>query len=141
MKARGKKIGFTNGCFDILHPGHTQLLTKAKAECDYLVVGLNTDESVRRLKGESRPIQNESARASVLASLNAVDLVVLFDEDTPFEIVSALQPNILLKGADYQDKEVVGSDIVKAKGGEVILIDLEEGHSTTNIVNRIKAVG
>jgi D-beta-D-heptose 7-phosphate kinase/D-beta-D-heptose 1-phosphate adenosyltransferase len=139
-KMRDKKIGFTNGCFDLLHPGHIEILTKAKAACDYLVVGLNSDASVKRLKGDSRPIQTEDSRAAILASLQAVDLVVVFEEDTPLELITLLQPAVLVKGADYQNKLVVGSDIVKASGGEVILIDLEVGFSTTNIVDRIKSI-
>jgi D-beta-D-heptose 7-phosphate kinase/D-beta-D-heptose 1-phosphate adenosyltransferase len=138
-KKEGKKVGFTNGCFDILHPGHIELLIKAREACDYLVIGLNSDASVKRLKGPERPIQSETARALILSTLQPVDMVVVFDENTPLELVTLLQPNVLIKGGDYQNKEVVGSDVVKASGGEVLLIDLEVGFSTTNLVDRIKS--
>jgi len=134
--AQGLRVGFTNGCFDILHPGHVTVLTKARAECDRLVVGLNGDASVHRLKGEGRPIQDAHARANVLAALEAVDLVVLFDEDTPLELIRRLQPSVLVKGGDYRKEDVVGRDVVEAAGGEVILVDLVPGHSTTGIVRR-----
>ena len=135
-RAQGLRVGFTNGCFDILHPGHVTVLTKARGECDRLVVGLNGDASVRRLKGEGRPIQDAHARANVLAALEAVDLVVVFDEDTPLELIQRLQPSVLVKGGDYRKEDVVGRDVVEAAGGEVILIDLVPGHSTTGIVRR-----
>ena len=135
-RAQGLRIGFTNGCFDILHPGHVTVLTKARAECDRLVVGLNGDASVRRLKGEGRPIQDAHARGNVLAALEAVDLVVVFDEDTPLDLIRRLQPTVLVKGGDYRKEEVVGGDLVEAAGGEVILVDLVPGHSTTGIVRR-----
>ena len=133
------RIGFTNGCFDLIHPGHVRLLNKARARCDRLVVGLNTDASVQRLKGPSRPVQNEIARATVMASIGAVDLVVLFDEDTPLELIQALRPDLLFKGADYRVDQVVGGDFVASYGGEVSLIDLEPGHSTTGIIHRMHA--
>ncbi|WP_048861503.1 D-glycero-beta-D-manno-heptose 1-phosphate adenylyltransferase, partial [Acidisphaera rubrifaciens] len=133
----GARIGFTNGCFDLIHPGHVRLLNKARARCDRLVLGLNTDASVQRLKGPTRPVQAEMARATVMASIGAVDLVVLFDEDTPLELIRALRPDVLFKGADYAIDEVVGGDVVRAYGGEVGLIELEEGHSTTNLIRRM----
>jgi D-beta-D-heptose 7-phosphate kinase/D-beta-D-heptose 1-phosphate adenosyltransferase len=133
----GARIGFTNGCFDLIHPGHVRLLAKARARCDRLVVALNTDASVKRLKGPTRPVQNEMARATVMASIGAVDLVVLFDEDTPLEMIAALRPDIIFKGADYRIDQVVGGDLVQSYGGEVGLIDLEEGHSTTSIIRRM----
>ena len=133
----GARIGFTNGCFDLIHPGHVRLLNKARARCDRLVLGLNTDSSVQRLKGPTRPVQAEMARATVMASIGAVDLVVLFDEDTPLELIRALRPDVLFKGADYAIDEVVGADVVRAYGGEVGLIELEEGHSTTNLIRRM----
>lgn len=133
----GDRIGFTNGCFDLIHPGHVTMLARSRAECDRLVVGLNADVSVRRLKGDSRPIQNEAARATVMASLSSVDLVVLFSEDTPIELIKAIRPDVLTKGADYAADEVVGGDIVTGYGGEVKLIDLEPGHSTTATVAKI----
>jgi D-beta-D-heptose 7-phosphate kinase/D-beta-D-heptose 1-phosphate adenosyltransferase len=135
-RGQGFRVGFTNGCFDILHPGHVTVLTKARAECDRLVVGLNGDDSVRRLKGEGRPFQDAHARANVLAALEAVDLVVVFDEDTPLELIRRLRPTVLVKGGDYRKDEVVGHELVEAAGGEVILVDLVPGHSTTGIVRR-----
>jgi len=133
----GLRIGFTNGCFDLIHPGHVRLLNKARARCDKLVVGLNTDASVQRLKGPTRPVQSELARATVMASIGAVDLVVLFNEDTPLELITALRPNLLFKGADYREDQVVGRDVVRGYGGAVSLIDLEAGHSTTGIIRRM----
>ncbi len=136
-RRRGQRIGFTNGCFDLLHPGHVSLLTQARATCDRLVVGLNSDESVRRLKGEHRPVQSEAARAAVLASLSTVDLVVIFGEDTPYNLIRALRPDTLVKGADYTVDQVVGADIVTAQGGRVVLADLAPGHSTTATIARL----
>jgi D-beta-D-heptose 7-phosphate kinase/D-beta-D-heptose 1-phosphate adenosyltransferase len=133
----GKKIGFTNGCFDLLHPGHVSLLDQAKAQCDRLVVGLNSDASVKRLKGESRPVQSESSRGTVLASLAAVDLVVIFEEDTPLELIKALRPDVLVKGADYRVDQVVGGDLVTGWGGRVFLAELQQGHSTTATIARM----
>jgi D-beta-D-heptose 7-phosphate kinase/D-beta-D-heptose 1-phosphate adenosyltransferase len=130
------RIGFTNGCFDILHPGHIKLLTQSRAACDRLIVGLNDDASVRRLKGEGRPMQDVHARAEVLAALEAVDLVVVFDQDTPLELIRCVRPKVLLKGGDYRREEVVGREIVERDGGEVLLIDLVPGFSTTKIVRR-----
>ncbi|MDA8229734.1 MAG: D-glycero-beta-D-manno-heptose-7-phosphate kinase [Magnetospirillum sp.] len=132
-------VGFTNGCFDLLHPGHVSLLTQAKAACDRLVVGLNSDASVARLKGPARPVQSEAARATVLASLATVDLVVIFGEDTPLELIRALQPDVLVKGADYTVDTVVGADLVQAWGGKVVLAELVEGCSTTNTIKRMAA--
>lgn len=136
-RQRGDRIGFTNGCFDLIHPGHVALLAKSRAACDRLIVGLNDDGSVRRLKGDSRPIQNEASRAAVLASLESVDLVVLFKDDTPVKLIEAIKPDILAKGADYTIDQVVGADIVQTHGGEVLLIDLEAGHSTTATIARV----
>lgn len=136
-RAEGLKVGFTNGCFDLLHPGHVSLLGQARAACDRLVVGLNDDASVKRLKGETRPVQGEHARAIVLASLGMVDAVTLFSEDTPRELIQALLPDVLVKGADYTVETVVGSDIVLAAGGRVLLAELEPGHSTTATIARI----
>ncbi|MFD2265121.1 D-glycero-beta-D-manno-heptose-7-phosphate kinase [Lacibacterium aquatile] len=136
-RARGLKVGFTNGCFDLIHPGHVSLLTQAKAACDKLVVGLNTDASVRKLKGETRPLQSEAARALVLASMAAVDAVTLFGEDTPLTLIEAILPDVLVKGADYTVETVVGHEIVQANGGRVMLADLTAGQSTTNIVAKM----
>lgn len=132
------RIGFTNGCFDILHPGHVKVLTAARAACDRLVVGLNSDASVRRLKGEGRPVQNESARAEVLAALEAVDLVAIFDEDTPMNLITQIRPGVLVKGGDYTREQVVGHEVVEAAGGEVLLIDILPGFSTTMLVQRAR---
>jgi D-beta-D-heptose 7-phosphate kinase/D-beta-D-heptose 1-phosphate adenosyltransferase len=137
----GLRVGFTNGCFDLLHPGHVSLLAQARAACDRLVVGLNSDASVRRLKGPARPVQGEAARATVLASLADVDRVVIFGEDTPLRLINALKPDVLVKGADYSVETVVGADIVQGYGGRVLLARLEDGHSTTATLARATAGG
>jgi D-beta-D-heptose 7-phosphate kinase/D-beta-D-heptose 1-phosphate adenosyltransferase len=137
-RRQGLRIGFTNGCFDILHPGHVKVLTAARGACDRLIVGLNSDASVRRLKGEGRPVQNEGARAEVLAALEAVDLVVIFEEDTPIRLITQVRPNVLIKGGDYTREQVVGHDIVEAHGGRVMLVDVLPGFSTTSLVNRAR---
>ena len=136
-RRQGRRVGFTNGCFDLLHPGHISLLQQARAACDRLVVGLNSDESVRRLKGDSRPVQSELARATVLASLSLVDLVVIFGEDTPLELIRMLRPEVLIKGADYTVERVVGAELVQSYGGRVLLADLAAGHSTTATIARM----
>ena len=136
---RGLRVGFTNGCFDLLHPGHVRLMTEARAACDRLVVGLNSDASVKRLKGKERPVQDQQARAEVLAALEAVDLVVIFEQDTPVELIRRVKPTVLVKGADYRIDEVVGRDIVEGLGGKVVLVDLVPGYSTTAIVQRSAA--
>jgi D-beta-D-heptose 7-phosphate kinase / D-beta-D-heptose 1-phosphate adenosyltransferase len=135
-RRRGLRIGFTNGCFDLLHRGHVTLLAQARAACDRLVVGLNDDASVRRLKGDSRPLQDVHSRAEVLAALEAVDLVAVFGEDTPLKLIERVRPQVLVKGGDYRREEVVGHDLVEAAGGETILIDLVPGHSTTALLRR-----
>jgi D-beta-D-heptose 7-phosphate kinase/D-beta-D-heptose 1-phosphate adenosyltransferase len=137
-RRRGLRIGFTNGCFDLLHRGHVKLLAQARAACDRLVVGLNDDASVRRLKGDSRPLQDVHSRAEVLAALEAVDLVAVFGEDTPLELIERVRPQVLVKGGDYRREDVVGHDLVEAAGGETILVDLVPGHSTTALVRRSK---
>ena len=131
-------VGFTNGCFDLLHPGHVSLLAQAKAACDKLIVGLNSDASVTRLKGPNRPVQTEAARAAVMASMEGVDLVVVFDDDTPHALIEAIRPNVLVKGADYAKDDVVGADIVEANGGRVILADLVDAFSTTATIDAAK---
>ncbi|HTY65917.1 MAG TPA: D-glycero-beta-D-manno-heptose-7-phosphate kinase [Alphaproteobacteria bacterium] len=136
---QGLRIGFTNGCFDLLHPGHVSLMAQARAACDRLVVGLNSDASVKRLKGEGRPVQGEAARAAVLSSLATVDLVVIFNEDTPLAVIEALRPEVLVKGADYKLDEVVGGDLVRGWGGRVLLAELAAGHSTTATIKRMAA--
>ncbi len=138
-RRRGLRVGFTNGCFDLLHPGHVKLLAGARAACDRLVVGLNGDASVTRLKGAGRPVQPVQSRAEVLAALEAVDLVVVFDEDTPEKLIARVKPTVLVKGSDYKREDVVGHAIVEAQGGEVILIDLVPGHSTSAMVERTRA--
>lgn len=138
-KLCNQRIVFTNGCFDLLHPGHISLLKKARSAGDRLVVGLNSDASVKRLKGESRPIQNEVARAFVLSSLEFVDLVLLFEEDTPLNLIQMIKPDVLVKGADYSLDQVVGASFVQRYGGEVLLIDLVQGQSTSQIVSKIVA--
>jgi D-beta-D-heptose 7-phosphate kinase/D-beta-D-heptose 1-phosphate adenosyltransferase len=140
-RRQGLTIGFTNGCFDLLHPGHVSLLQSARKACERLVVGLNSDASVKRLKGESRPIQNTKARSTVLASLAPVDLVVMFDEDTPLELIRALRPAVLVKGADYKIEEVVGAKDVTGWGGKVVLADIVDGHSTTNTIQKMRQLG
>ncbi|HWW47660.1 MAG TPA: D-glycero-beta-D-manno-heptose-7-phosphate kinase [Xanthobacteraceae bacterium] len=137
-RAEGLRVGFTNGCFDILHPGHVRVITQARAACDRLVLGLNSDASVRRLKGPERPVQTERARAEVLAAMEAVDLVVIFDEDTPLELIKAIKPNVLVKGSDYSVEQVVGHDVVTKHGGSVVLVDLLPGFSTTAVVERTR---
>jgi D-beta-D-heptose 7-phosphate kinase/D-beta-D-heptose 1-phosphate adenosyltransferase len=137
-RRQGLRVGFTNGCFDLLHPGHVKLLAGARAACDRLVVGLNGDASVTRLKGEGRPVQPVQSRAEVLAALEAVDLVVVFDEDTPEKLIARVKPTVLVKGSDYTREDVVGHAIVEALGGQVILIDIVPGHSTSAMVERTR---
>jgi D-beta-D-heptose 7-phosphate kinase/D-beta-D-heptose 1-phosphate adenosyltransferase len=138
-RKHGLRIGFTNGVFDLLHPGHIKVISGARAACDRLVLGLNSDESVRRLKGKERPVQNVQARAEVLAALDAVDLIVIFEEDTPEKLIAQVRPIVLVKGGDYKREELPGYDIVTGLGGEVILIDIEPGHSTTAMVERARS--
>ncbi|MBI1361895.1 MAG: D-glycero-beta-D-manno-heptose-7-phosphate kinase [Alphaproteobacteria bacterium] len=132
----GLSVGFTNGCFDLLHPGHISLLRQAGAACDRLIVALNTDASVRRLKGPSRPVQSEAARAAVMAAVKGVDAVVMFAEETPLELIRAIEPDVLVKGADYAEGEIVGADIVKARGGRVVRAQLVDGQSTTRMIEK-----
>ena len=133
------RIGFTNGCFDILHPWPRQAPDEARAACDRLLVGLNDDASVRRLKGPTRPTQDVHARAEVLAALEAVDMVIVFGEDTPLRLIERVRPKVLIKGGDYKREDVVGHEIIEADGGEVILVDLVPGHSTTAIIRQRSA--
>jgi len=135
---KNKKIVFTNGCFDIIHRGHIEYLAQAANYGDVLIIGLNTDNSVKRIKGESRPIQDQYARAITLAALHFVSAVIFFDEDTPYELIKKVQPDILIKGSDYKAEDIVGYDIVKAKGGEVITIDFIPGYSTSSIIEKLK---
>jgi rfaE bifunctional protein nucleotidyltransferase chain/domain len=138
-KRNGRRVVFTNGCFDLLHPGHIQLLEAARAMGDALVVGLNSDESVRTLKGAGRPVIPEQERAEILANFECVDAVVVFDELTPQKTVGALLPDILVKGGDWPGNQIVGRDEVEAAGGKVALIDVVEGYSTTEILRKIRA--
>ncbi len=137
LQRAGGKIVFTNGCFDIIHAGHVRYLRKAKACGDILVVGLNSDSSVRKIKGQERPIVPQRERAEVLEALSSVDYVVLFSEPTPVKLIAALRPDVLVKGADWAEKNIVGADIVKKNGGRVARIRLAKGRSTTNIIKRI----
>lgn len=132
-----EKIVFTNGCFDLLHLGHVDYLAKAKDLGERLIIGVNTDSSVKRLKGEHRPLQDENSRLHILAALQSVDAVVLFDEDTPYELIKEIEPDILVKGADYKIENIVGYDIVVSRGGSVQTIEFIEGYSTTLIEKRI----
>ncbi|HEY2386674.1 MAG TPA: D-glycero-beta-D-manno-heptose 1-phosphate adenylyltransferase [Candidatus Binatia bacterium] len=134
----GRRVVFTNGCFDLLHVGHVRYLAAARDAGDLLVVGLNDDASVRRLKGPSRPLVAEQARAEVIAALAAVDYATLFGEDTPYALIAAVQPDVLVKGADWAADQVVGRDVVEARGGRVILIPVVEGFSTTTLVERLR---
>lgn len=131
-------VCFTNGCFDLLHPGHVKYLEEVRALGDFLIVGLNSDTSVSRLKGSSRPIQDEKSRATILCGLRSVDAVILFDDDTPLGLISALKPDILAKGADYTYETVVGREIVERNGGKVVLVPFATGYSTSVIVERIR---
>jgi D-beta-D-heptose 7-phosphate kinase/D-beta-D-heptose 1-phosphate adenosyltransferase len=141
LKREGKKIVFTNGCFDIVHRGHVEYLTKAKALGDVLLVGMNTDASVQRLKGPQRPVVSQDDRAFVLAALRAVDYVCLFDEDTPYNLIKAVVPDVLVKGSDWAIDSIVGKDIVEAAGGKVQTIDYVPNRSTTNIIQKIADSG
>ena len=132
------RVVFTNGVFDLLHPGHVDVIAAARARGESLVVGVNSDGSVRRLKGPGRPIRSEAERAYVLAAFEAVDVVVLFDQDTPLELVQLLQPDVIVKGGDYSPETIVGADTVRARGGEVVVIPLTPGQSTTSIVEKLR---
>jgi len=137
LKAERKKVVFTNGCFDILHLGHVQYLAKARQLGDVLIVGLNTDESVSRIKGSERPIQKNETRSTILASLQFVDYVVFFNEETPLQLIEQLIPDVLTKGADYKIDDIVGAEFVVHNGGAVKTIELTDGHSTTKIIDKL----
>lgn len=137
-RKQGLRVGFTNGCFDLLHPGHISLIRQARAACDKLIVGLNSDASVRRLKGEGRPVQTENSRATVLASLSDVDHVVIFSEDTPMKAIETIRPAVLIKGADYRVDQVVGGDIVQSWGGKIVLANIVEGQSTSATIAKLQ---
>lgn len=138
LRRAGKQIVFTNGVFDLLHPGHLRYLQSARAEGDVLIVGINSDRSVRSNKGPGRPITPEAERAEIVGALACVDAVVVFDEETPAEIVRALQPDVLVKGADWPADQIVGRDTVEARGGRVVRVPVEPGHSTSTILDRIR---
>jgi rfaE bifunctional protein nucleotidyltransferase chain/domain len=137
-KFQHKKVVFTNGCFDILHRGHIEYLAKAAGHGDYLIVGLNSDVSVRSIKGPGRPIQDQETRALILASLHFVHRVVLFEQDTPYELIKLLNPDVLIKGGDYKPHEIVGADIVKASGGKITTIEFVDGFSSTSIIDKLR---
>lgn len=141
-RQKGLKVGFTNGCFDLIHPGHLALLRQARSKCDRLIVGLNSDDSIRRLKGPARPVQNEIARATVLSAMTDIDMVVVFDQDTPYQLIEMLRPQLLVKGADYTPDKVVGWDLVQSWGGELYLADIVADQSTSSMIARsqVKAV-
>lgn len=138
LKRLGKKVVFSNGCFDILHAGHVDYLEKAREKGDFLVVALNTDASVRRIKGKDRPVNNQDSRARVLAGLGCINMVILFDENTPYDLIKIINPDILVKGKDYDLSNIVGADIVLQNGGKVETIELTEGLSTTSVIDKIK---
>lgn len=138
FKKEKKRVVFTNGCFDILHAGHTAYLEEAKKKGDFLVVAVNSDNSVKRIKGSARPIVNENDRLKIIASLESVDFVTIFSEDTPAEIIKELCPDIIVKGSDWKENEIVGADFIKKNGGSVITIPFLKGYSTTSLINKIK---
>lgn len=135
---QNQKIVFTNGCFDLLHKGHIEYLSKARDLGDILIIGLNTDDSVRRLKGDGRPMQDEKTRALVLASLRFIDVITLFNEDTPYELIDIVRPDVLVKGGDYAEEQIVGAELVKASGGVVVTIPLTPGHSTSGLIEKLR---
>jgi rfaE bifunctional protein nucleotidyltransferase chain/domain len=137
VRADGGRVVFTNGVFDLLHPGHLRYLQQSRALGDALVVGVNSDRSVRAIKGENRPVTPEDERAEILAALSCVDVVVLFDEDTPYALITRLRPDVLVKGADWPEDAMIGRDIVEARGGRVVRIPFEAGYSTTRIIEKI----
>jgi len=141
LKKRGKKIVFTNGCFDILHAGHVRYLAAAEAEGDVLVVGLNSDKSVKSIKGSKRPIIKQEQRAEVLAALKSIDYVIIFNEPDPFKLICQIKPDVLVKGADWEEKDIIGADIVKKNGGRIVRVDIVQDISTSDIIQRIKEQG
>jgi D-beta-D-heptose 7-phosphate kinase/D-beta-D-heptose 1-phosphate adenosyltransferase len=138
LARQGKRVVFTNGVFDILHPGHVRYLAQARSHGDALIVAVNSDRSVRAIKGPERPVNSEAERAEVITALAVVDAAVVFDEDTPYNIINAIQPDVLVKGADWAHDRIVGRDIVEARGGVVIRVKVEEGHSTTNVIGKLR---
>ncbi len=140
VRGEGKKISFTNGCFDILHVGHVQYLREARKTGDLLILGLNSDASVRAIKGEKRPLVPQGERAEVIASLDVVDYVTLFDDPTPLRLIEYLRPDVLVKGGDWKEESVVGGNAVKSRGGRIVIVPLTEGASTTNIIDKVLRV-
>ena len=138
LRGEGRRVVFTNGVFDLLHPGHVRYLRQARLLGDALIVGVNSDRSVRTNKGDGRPINGEAERAEVLAALEVVDAVVVFDEETPHDVIAAVQPDVLVKGADWPEDGIVGRDIVEARGGVVVRVPVEPGHSTSSIIEKIR---
>jgi D-beta-D-heptose 7-phosphate kinase/D-beta-D-heptose 1-phosphate adenosyltransferase len=138
LRGEGRRVVFTNGVFDLLHPGHVRYLRQARLLGDALIVGVNSDRSVRSNKGDGRPINGEAERAEVLAALDVVDAVVVFDEETPHDVIAAVQPDVLVKGADWPEDGIVGRDIVEARGGVVVRVPVEPGHSTSSIIEKIR---
>ncbi|MFN4226987.1 MAG: D-glycero-beta-D-manno-heptose 1-phosphate adenylyltransferase [Candidatus Ratteibacteria bacterium] len=137
LRKEGKTIVFTNGCFDILHPGHIKVLKKAKSIGDILIVGLNSDKSIRMIKGKKRPIIDQKGRCEILSSLSMVDYIVIFEEKTPEKLIKAILPNFIVKGADYKKEEVVGKDIIERYGGKIVIVPLYKKYSTTNLIKKI----
>jgi len=137
LRDEERRIVFTNGCFDVIHQGHINYLSQAADLGTFFIVGLNTDDSVKRLKGEGRPVQDETARAIIMAALEMVDAVILFDEDTPFELINLVKPDVLVKGGDYKAEEIVGYDIVSSYGGRVVTLGFLEGHSSSSIIEKL----
>ena len=140
LREEGKKVVFTNGCFDIIHRGHLEYLYEAKSLGDYLVIGLNSDTSVQKLKGKGRPVNKQEDRAFVLSGLKPVDAVLLFSEDTPYDLIKSVEPDILVKGGDWKENEIVGNDIVNSYGGKVLSLKFVSSYSTTSLIDRIKSV-
>jgi D-glycero-beta-D-manno-heptose 1-phosphate adenylyltransferase len=141
LKEKNKKLVFTNGCFDILHRGHITYLKQAKSLGDYLIIGLNSDSSVKKIKGESRPLNNQNDRAYVLNNMKAVNAVVIFSEDTPYNIIKEIQPDLLVKGGDWSEDKIIGADIVKKSGGKVVSLKYVDNYSTTSTINKLKNLG
>ena len=139
-KEQGEQIVFTNGCFDIIHRGHVDYLARAASLGSKMIIGLNTDNSISRIKGNSRPIVDEYSRAFVLAAFTFIDAIILFDEDTPYNLIQSIQPDILVKGSDYKEENIVGADIIKAKGGKIVTMDFIPGFSTSSIIEKIKEI-
>ncbi|MCD6539443.1 MAG: D-glycero-beta-D-manno-heptose 1-phosphate adenylyltransferase [Candidatus Omnitrophica bacterium] len=140
LKKKKKKIVFTNGCFDLIHPGHIKLLSSAKKQGEVLILGLNSDSSIRKIKGEKRPILKEKERIEILSAITYIDYIVVFKEETPFKLVKIIKPDVLVKGGDWEEKDIVGADLVKKQGGKIVRIRLKKGYSTTTLIEKIKKI-